>query len=1114
MEAIVFEYDIQSDVMNFSRNVVKYIPCQVRIMDFSESLELAGKICPDDLKRAIMFFHPILYNINETQEFFRCMDFEGKFCWYSVTGKTILDENNRPALLYGTYTKLSDEDTCKISEKVDILTGLDSASNAEAKIREAYSDCTESAIYNVMYVELTDYCTLLNRNGKEQVDRAVLEIARIFRRSLRSYDVIGRADENRFVVCMRNINDREIVYDKASYLIRAVGNLWINYRVADDSVINIGIAVEPAGAKPGFKMMFEKAEKALLHSIDSKANSYSVYDTEIRDLDTLISEPQEMTHVERIRSILDALPSEAYAMDTNGRIIYMNSYMKHMEPELLDDIRLEVPGEEDDSWISGEDPDSLQNRFAEVWLGNTGRAKKARIYHVSGGKNGVWLVVLQRVDPEKEKIELIRSRKNFDIALSETADLVWEIDLAENSCVRLQEKNVMAVMSEQLTDYLGLRKYFLDHVVHYRDRGEFLYVTDPGYLREAVRKDKRRMRKHIRFIHQDGSWHWYSISTTVSIDSRNEGGIEKIFLMATDINELKKDLDRNNLLESRYRAMLDNSTFMSELARDNERYEHVNELTGIYVFEYDVLKRDYYICTTFENMFTVTPEMKENEWSMLSGLKPVQEDCDSFRKFLKSVKREPDTHEVVVRLLNKFGIARWFRITVQTLNGLNNQLSRVTGILQDVNSEMEVKKELEFRADYDELTRLFNAEAFYRNVSNRLKMYPERNFAIIAMDIEHFRIINDRFGVETGNRCLEYAGKLIQASLHKDGIASRYEADMFSVLVEFDEDNDILKYVTELSESFQFEEAKRCGSTLCFGIYKVDDREIPIRLMCDRARIAKREIKGNKLSNVSVYDDSIRLHQRKVAQMESEMQRALTEHEFVMFLQPKVDLGTGKICSAEALVRWQHPSNGLRMPGEFLPYFESNGFIKKLDEYMWECAAKFVSELSKEGYEIPISVNVSRFHVSHTDLLDKLTGLTKKYGIDNRLIHLEITETLFTEDVNELYRTMGELKELGFVIEMDDFGSGYSSLNMLREAPVDVIKIDRYFVDEIMATKRGRIIIENAITMSKQLGMVVVAEGVETKEQVEFLREANCDIAQGYYYSKPVPADQFKELLK
>jgi EAL domain-containing protein (putative c-di-GMP-specific phosphodiesterase class I) len=201
------------------------------------------------------------------------------------------------------------------------------------------------------------------------------------------------------------------------------------------------------------------------------------------------------------------------------------------------------------------------------------------------------------------------------------------------------------------------------------------------------------------------------------------------------------------------------------------------------------------------------------------------------------------------------------------------------------------------------------------------------------------------------------------------------------------------------------------------------------------------------------------------------------------------------------------------MPGDFLPLFESNGFIKHIDEFMWDETAKYLARLAELRVDIPLSVNISRLHIGNTDLVSTFTSLVDKYGIQPKNLELEITETLFTEDTKSLYEVMAGLKEKGFTIEMDDFGSGYSSLNMLKDAPVDVIKIDRFFIDEVIDTNRGKIIVANSIKMSKDLGMKVIAEGVESREQAEFLRDAGCDVAQGYYYSKPVPTEEFEKLL-
>jgi EAL domain-containing protein (putative c-di-GMP-specific phosphodiesterase class I) len=233
-----------------------------------------------------------------------------------------------------------------------------------------------------------------------------------------------------------------------------------------------------------------------------------------------------------------------------------------------------------------------------------------------------------------------------------------------------------------------------------------------------------------------------------------------------------------------------------------------------------------------------------------------------------------------------------------------------------------------------------------------------------------------------------------------------------------------------------------------------------------------------------------------------------------MFLQPQIDLSTRKMIGAEALVRWNHPIKGILVPAQFLTLFESNGFITKMDMYIWELACKYIHDLQERDVYMPISVNISRVHIGNTNLSEILMDLVRKYDIAPKYLELEITENLFMEDVEELFSEMAALKKLGFNIMMDDFGSGYSSLNMLRNAPVDTLKIDRFFLDEIMSTDRGKIIVEASVRMAKQLGLAVIAEGVETQEQLDFLSSINCDIVQGYYYSRPVPVNEFEIFME
>ena len=1129
-ETIVFEYDIQGDVISFSRNVSNFIPCQIRISNFSETLELAGKIMPDDVKRAIAFFRPLKTDKRERTEYFRCMDFNGKYPWYQASARTIMDGHGQPALLYGTYT-LVDSGSIKSQEEIersaDQLTGLDSIEEARRKVKEYFDSREKASLASIMYIKLMDYGRVVQEYGQEHADTLVLDVSRILRRTLRATDILGRGGRvspeyavevnDSFLVCMRDVKDEAIFCDKAHFIIRAVKTLWSSFTRGANGVVSIGIGVYDEGdSEFSFERISLKALEALRFAVVSGKDTFALYDDRLKGQKDLDRPKKPLSDIELIRSILNPIMARAYAVDENHHLLYMNDSLKERVVEESEGYCYEV--------LKGRDKpcpdcpmllmqDGKKSIHSEVYEPDLRSNINMHTTRLSIGQIGTVYVMASLSGDTKDEMKRIQdSISLFNECLYKSNDIIWEINLTTNSATRVREENVMNLLASHVVNYEQLRKQYLDHVVYYQDRSEFLYVTDPGYLRHAKKIGVEFVEKQVRFLQRDGSWHWYLINTEMIPDGDSEGD-ERVFLIAKDIDRLKNEMQRKAVIESKMKAMADNSSLLNEIQRDNERYEHVNELTGILVFEYSVPEKSYYICTTFEDIFKLTPEMKRDQWSLLEGLEIHELDRDRYEAFLDLVKREPDTHVTTLRFINRFGVSRWFTLTVQTLNGLNNQLARVTGILQDVNNEMEIKAELEFRADYDSVTKLYNSEAFYRTVREEIFLYPEKKFAIIGIDIEHFRIINDRFGVDTGNKCLLELGTKISMSLPKLGIAGRYEADMFSVLLPYQTDHDIIEYITSLSDSFDVEAAKQCGSTLSFGIYKVSNREVPIRLMCDRARLAKKEIKGNMLTNFAVYDDKIRLMQRKIAQMEGEMQKALDNEEFVMYLQPKVDLKTEKICGAEALVRWEHPTRGLRMPGEFLPLFESNGFVKKLDEYMWRCTAKYLAKLSEMGYPIPISVNISRLHINNTDLVGVLTGLTDEYSIDKRLMELEITETLFTEDVDKLYSTMRDLKESGFMILMDDFGSGYSSLNMLREAPVDVIKIDRYFVDEIMSTERGRIIVTHSITMSKQLGMQVVAEGVETREQADFLRDADCDVAQGYFYSKPVPVEQFEKML-
>lgn len=1119
-ETIVFEYDIQNDIMSFADNIIKYMPCALKIQMYLEELGMRGKIHPDDIKKALAFFRGGTDDISVRMEYLRFLNFSGDYPWYQVKGKVILDAEQKPKLLYGTYTCVNGDSylTNELNDHCtkDNLTKLYNRENIAILVNEYLEERPEGVLSGLMVVDINNYNEILDSCGSQVGEGTLIEITRILKRALRGADLIGRFSTNQFAICMKGVRDEKVYCERATYILDAVKLVWADFEKETRISASIGIAIATEKKEDNFMSLLEKAEQALLAAKEKEEDTYVLFADKMHGEEQFKNIRISGHEIELVKKILDPMLSWAYAADENYNLIYKNQILEERIPgecsglcyeklkgysEPCPDCPMKSMKERTTSYDSVVYSPSLRDNL---------NMRTNRIIMRNGMKVFVMANVKDNLDKQMKKLS--DSTHHFSDAVLKVDDIIWEINLTRNSCVRIREANVLTLQERKVEDYQSLRNYYLDFVVHADDREAFLRATEPSRLREARKMGREVINKEVRLLQQDNTYKWYLFESVVE-SNVDENGDERVFLIAKDIQRLKQSIIDKFVVDSKYDEMMKRSEYQKEIAQCNERYEHVNELTGIFVFEYDVPAQKYYVCTTFDEVFDCRPSMLTDEWSMLKGLRPYQQDEKKYEDFLSQVQNEPDMHETTLRIYNRYGVPVWFTITVQTLKGLNNTLTRVLGILQNVHTEMEIKAELEFRADYDSITCLYNSEAFYKKCVEMIYLNKEVKHAVISVDIDRFRMINERFGIDAGNKCLEYMGRIIRLSLPWNGAAARYQGDVFSVLLPYEKDQDILKYMDTLNNQFEFEEAAKCGSTLSFGVYKITDTEIPVRLMCDRARLAKKEIKGNALRNYAVYDDMIRLQMREQAEIESEMQAALDHHEFVMYLQPKYDLKTETICGAEALVRWKHPTRGLRMPGDFLPLFENNGFVKKLDEYMWESAARYLSELQSRGIFLPISVNISRLHINNTSLTEVLMGLVEKYGILPQTLELEITENLFMEDVSELYETMIKLKKAGFIIEMDDFGSGYSSLNMLRSAPVDVIKIDRFFLDEIMSTKRGRIIVENSIVMSKQLGMIVVAEGVETREQLEFLQASGCDIAQGYYYSKPITVAEFEKLL-
>lgn len=410
----------------------------------------------------------------------------------------------------------------------------------------------------------------------------------------------------------------------------------------------------------------------------------------------------------------------------------------------------------------------------------------------------------------------------------------------------------------------------------------------------------------------------------------------------------------------------------------------------------------------------------------------------------------------------------------------------------------------------DAATGLLGKEAFFDEAAAYLRHSGARDVSIVCFDVDHFKLFNDLHGLDCGDELLRYLGRALALRFSPDGAQplARLAADTFALCATGIRPERVERILVDISS----ECPNGIDAIVRAGVYRIEDPASPVSIMCDRAVIALRTVKGSYFDRVALYDPGMRealvLEREVVAGIES----ALREDRIELFLQPKCNIRTGKIVGAEALARWRHPERGIVAPGEFIPLIERNGLVRSLDLRVWEKTAAWIRGLIDEGVQpVPVSVNVSRADIYLVDVAAELHALVERYGIEPSLIEVEITESAYSERPDRIVAAFDELAERGFTVLMDDFGSGYSSLNMLKDINVDVLKIDMRFLDR--DDRRSKDIVESVIRMARWLDLPVIAEGVETREQVNFLLDVGCSYAQGYYYARPMEAAAFEALL-
>ena len=416
--------------------------------------------------------------------------------------------------------------------------------------------------------------------------------------------------------------------------------------------------------------------------------------------------------------------------------------------------------------------------------------------------------------------------------------------------------------------------------------------------------------------------------------------------------------------------------------------------------------------------------------------------------------------------------------------------------------------------EYDFLTGIYGQQKFYQATRELLDQRAGENFAFIHFDIDRFRIINTLYGSKEGDRLIHFVAGAIRKVMtaYGRGTYGRLGGDVFGMCVPY-EDGAAIYHILEGIRAEIRKHTVHYYLETCAGIYLVDDPDMEVAAMHDNAEIAAAQCKGQYMVHDVLYTEEIGQKMLREQHIIDEMDAALAEQQFIVYFQPKYQLKEMAPYGAEALVRWKKPNGEIVLPNEFIPIFERNGFITKLDYYVWEKVCQFIdSELSQGRNPAPISVNVSRVNLYNPDFMDSLIDLIHRYHIPPHYLNLELTESVFSEDAELIQRAVNYLHDAGFTILMDDFGSGYSSLNILKDVDLDVLKIDMKFFSKGNTAEKGAKIIEAVIRMADSLDMMVIAEGVEEKHQVDFLNDLGCDYIQGYYFGRPMSQDQYEKL--
>ena len=498
-----------------------------------------------------------------------------------------------------------------------------------------------------------------------------------------------------------------------------------------------------------------------------------------------------------------------------------------------------------------------------------------------------------------------------------------------------------------------------------------------------------------------------------------------------------------------------------------------------------------------------------------------EDDLDMFYSTWNRALLSPDKGSIDFRTNIFDKDYRWYKLVYVSIAGEDNRVSNVYGMIYSIDHFKLMKsrlahdqQEIERLTVSDHVTGLYNRNAFKKAAKQILKeqFNDSQCFALVYSDINDFSYVNENFGYEAGDEMLRSFADIVCGN-PMSLAGCRIYSDYFVAVMRGSDREQLIREISASNTKFssrQKEKYPHSDLQVSSGVYFFHSDSDDITIAIDNANLARRSVKGSSEIPCGVYTERMRKKRSHDQTIASEIWTAITSGAIELFLQPKFDLVTREMIGAEALTRWRNPDGTYKLPYEFIDVLENVGYITQLDMYIYEQVLKNLAKWKKQGKKlVPISVNFSRKHNNSPGFVTRVSELADIYGVDKKLIELEITESCFTQDVKNLFSNMRRLREQGFRIDIDDFGTGYSSLSILIDAPVDIVKVDKVFIDDISNSERSRDYVQHISNLIQSTRKDIIFEGVETEDQAKILAESGHTMAQGWLFDKAIPVDEF-----